>query len=616
MPIAGVSTGALVVFALIAVALVLFVSETFPSDVTAIGVVVALALLEPVVGLTPREAISGFANPATITIVAMYMLSAGIQETGIVEWLGVKLAAFTRGEDDRALAATVCTTGPMAGFVNNTPIVAVFIPMVQDLARDAEISPSKLLMPLSYAAILGGTLTLIGTSTNILASDAARELLPGRDGIGIFEFTPLGVVVLAVGIAYLVTVGWRLTPARVPVDADPLERFDMEDHLGRVVVREGSPLVGTSVDEVAEAGEAGSEIVVLQLRRDSEVYAVPDADQTLRPGDRLIVNGSLQAINRFQEANDLRHLHRESVTAATFDEAPTGYTLATAVVPDDSEYAGETATGIGLERFHQTRVLAVRRAGELYRTDLDEFALEPGDHLLLRTTPQTIEYFAESPALWIVDERVLEARANGDDEEPVLSSHTPVALSILLVVVLGAAVTPAPIVIAALGGAFAMLVTDCLSPADAYDAVSWNVVFLLAGVIPLGLAMERTGGATVLADVLVASGGLLPLLAVLYLFYVVTSLLANAITPVATIVLMLPVAVDTAAQLGANQFAFLLAVTFAAATPFLTPIGYQTNLMIYGPGGFEFTDFVRVGAPLQLLLSVVTTVGIWAFWGL
>ncbi|AGN02526.1 Citrate transporter [Salinarchaeum sp. Harcht-Bsk1] len=615
MPVAGVSTGAIVVFALIGVALVLFVSETFPSDVTALGVVVVLALLEPVIGLTPREAISGFSNPATITIVAMYMLSAGIQETGIVEWLGVKLAAFTRGEEDRALAATVCTTGPMAGFVNNTPIVAVFIPMVQDLARDADISPSKLLMPLSYAAILGGTLTLIGTSTNILASDAARELIRGREGIGIFEITPLGVVVLAVGIAYLVTIAPRLTPARVPVDADPLERFDMEDHLGRVVVREGSPLVGTSVDEVAESVAVGGEIAVLQLRRNGEVYAVPDADEALRPGDRLIVNGTLQAINRFQEANDLRHLHRESVTAATFDEAPTGYTLATAVIPEDSEFAGETARGIGLERFHQTRVLAVRRDGELYRTGLREFALEPGDHILLRTTPQTIEYFDDSPAIWIVDERVLEAHANGDDG-PTLSSHTPVALSILVVVVLGAAVTPAPIVVAALGGAFGMMVTDCISPADAYDAVSWNVVFLLAGVIPLGLAMERTGGATVLADLLVASAGVLPLLAVLYCFYLVTSLLSNAITPVATIVLMLPVAVDTAAQLGANQFAFLLAVTFAAATPFLTPIGYQTNLMVYGPGGFEFTDFVRVGAPLQLLLSVVTTAGIWAFWGL
>jgi di/tricarboxylate transporter len=431
-----------------------------------------------------------------------------------------------------------------------------------------------------------------------------------------FEFTPLGVVVLAVGVVYLLTIGRRLTPARIPVDADPLERFDMEDHLGRVVVREGSPLVGVPVDDVAATEDVDGEITVLQLRRGEDVFAVPDTGMVLEPGDRLIVHGSLQAINRFQQANDLRHLHRESVTAATFDEPPTAYTLATAVIPEDSEFVDETPPETGLQRFHRTQVLAVRREGRLLRSGLDDLALESGDHLLLRTTRETVEYFADSPELWIVDERVLEARATANAAEIApLSSRTPVALGIMLVVVLAAAATPAPIVVAALGGVFGMLVTGCLSPSDAYDAVSWNVIFLLAGVLPLGLAMERTGGSTVLADALVVSGELLPALAVLYLFYLLTSLLANVITPVATVVLMLPVAVDTAAQLGANQFAFLLAVTFAGATPFLTPIGYQTNLMIYGPGGYEFTDFLRVGAPLQLLLSVVTTVGIWAFWG-
>ncbi|WP_248516528.1 SLC13 family permease [Salinarchaeum laminariae] len=614
MAVAGLSTGALLVFALIGVALVLFVSETFPSDVTAIGIVVAIALAEPWVGLTPTEAISGFSNPATITIVAMYMLSAGVQQTGIVEHLGVRLASFTRGDPDRALLATVCTTGPIAGVVNNTPVVAVFIPLVQDLARDADVSPSKLLLPLSYAAILGGTLTLIGTATNILASDVAGALIPGRDGIGMFEFTPLGIVVLVVGIAYLLTIGRALTPARVPVDADPLERFDMEDHLGRVVVRAESPLVGRSVDDIAETVD--TEIALLQLRRDGEVYALPDGDATVRPDDRLIVHGTLQAINRFRETNDLRHLHREDVTAATFDEAPTAYTLATAIVPENSEFVGETWGDTGLERFHRTSVLAVRREGVLYRTDLAEIELQPGDHLLLRTTPETIEYFADSPELWLVDERVLEARdATDPDSVAPLTSRTPLALSIVLVVVFAAAATPAPVVITALGGVFAMLATGCLSPSDAYDAVSWNVIFLLAGVIPLGLAMERTGGATAIADALATSGEVLPALAVLYLFYVVTSTLANVITPVATVVLMLPVAVDTALQLGASPFAFLLAVTFAGATAFMTPIGYQTNLMVYGPGGYKFTDFLRVGAPLQLLLSVVTTVGIWAFWG-
>ena len=256
MVVAGLGVDALIVFGLIGVALVLFVSEVIPNDVTAIGIIVALAAVEPVsgieVGIGSREAISGFANPATITIVAMYMLSAGIQNTGLVQRLGIYLAEFTRGSESRALAATVCTTGPIAGFINNTPVVAIFIPMITDLAEKSGVSPSKLLLPLSYAAILGGTLTLIGTSTNILASDFSRELLDGRT-IGMFEFSALGLVILLIGIAYLMTVGRWLTPARIPVDADLIEEFALEDHLAKVQVRQGSPVIGRTVDSLDDA---------------------------------------------------------------------------------------------------------------------------------------------------------------------------------------------------------------------------------------------------------------------------------------------------------------------------------------------------------------------------
>lgn len=243
MVVAGLSDGAAVVFLLIGVALLLFVTEAIPNDVTAIGIIVALAALEPLTGVTPRQAISGFSNTATITIVAMYMLSAGIQRTGLVQRLGLSLATFTRGSEKRALAATVGTTGPIAGFINNTPVVAVFIPMISDLADKAGVSVSKLLLPLSFAAILGGTLTLIGTSTNILASGLAGELIDGRTSIGMFEFSALGLMILIVGTTYLLTIGPRLTPARIPANADLVEEFDLEDHLAVVVV--GGRLAGS-----------------------------------------------------------------------------------------------------------------------------------------------------------------------------------------------------------------------------------------------------------------------------------------------------------------------------------------------------------------------------------
>ncbi|WEL18121.1 Di- and tricarboxylate transporter [Halorhabdus sp. SVX81] len=615
MAVAGIPFEAALVFGLIGIALVLFVSEVIPNDVTAIGVIVALAALGPTIGVTPRDAIAGFANPATITIVAMYMLSAGIQNTGLVQRLGVSLAGFVRGDEGRALLATVGTTGPIAGFVNNTPVVAVFIPMITDLAEGSDVSPSKLLLPLSYAAILGGTLTLVGTSTNILASDFARELIDGRSGIGMFEFTPLGVVILVVGLVYLLTIGRRLTPARIPVDADLVSAFDLEDHLAQLRVPEGSSLVGERAADVDAREDVP--VDVLQVRRNGEAYAVPDTDQRLAAGDILVVNGPSQATTRFRDAFDLRRLVREDVTDGTFDESPTENTLASAVVPEDSAYVGETLAEARLEEFHRTTVLAVRRGGSLIRQDLDDVTVEPGDLLLVRLSPTAIEYFGESGDLIVTEESASE-RIDAVEPETAapLSAKTPLAVAIMAGVIGAAALNLLPIVIAALGGVFAMIVTGCLSPSDAYDAVSWNIVFLLAGVIPLGFAMAETGGAEVLADALVATEAFLPLILVMLLFYVFTGLLANVITPVATIVLMIPVAVNAAGQMGADPFAFLLAVMFASATSFMTPVGYQTNLMVYGPGGYRFSDFLKVGGPLQLLLAVVTTVGIAAMWGL
>jgi di/tricarboxylate transporter len=614
MVIAGLSEGAFVVFVLIGVALVLFVSELIPNDMTAVGIIVALAALEPMTGVGPRAAISGFANTATVTIVAMYMLSAGIQGTGIVQRLGLSLAKFTRGSEKRALAATIGTTGPIAGFINNTPVVAVFIPMITDLADKTGVSPSKLLLPLSYAAILGGTLTVIGTSTNLLASEFAAELLP-RGAIGMFEFTALGIVILAVGLTYLMTVGRWLTPARIPANADLVEEFDLEDHLAQLEVTDDSELIGLTIDELEVNVE--SEVRVLQLRRGAEVFLASETDQRIQDGDLLTVHGNLQAVNKFRENRGVRQLTRADVTENTFVDEPGDDLLAKAVVPEKSAFIGETGTEARFEELYRTTVLAVRRGNEIIRTGFDELEFQAGDLLLVQTVPDSVQYFTESSDLVVIDESAYDRLLEEDvDEIAPLSPKTPVAIAIMAGVVGAAALGFVSIVISALGGVFLMVVTGCLSTADAYDAVSWNIIFLLAGVIPLGIALEATGGSESIADLLVASEAFLPLIAVLLLFYIVTGLLANVITPVATTVLMIPVAVDAARSLGSEPFSFLLAVMFAAATSFMTPVGYQTNLMVYGPGGYEFTDFLKVGGPLQFLLAGVTTLGIVLIWGL
>ncbi|SFR93094.1 TrkA-C domain-containing protein [Halomicrobium zhouii] len=635
---AALSVDVLVVFALILVALFLFVSELVPPDVTAIGVLVSLAVLSPFTKVPAKEAIEGFASPAVVTIMAMYILSAGIEETGIVERLGSILADVTGGDEGLLTGATVATTGIGAGFVNNTPIVAVFIPLITGLSERYGISPSKLLMPLSFAAMLGGTLTLVGTSTNLLASEYARELL--GEPLGMFTFTHVGALVLVVGVAYLLTVGRRLVPARIPAAADFTQEFDMDRHLSQLVVRDDSALVGRTVSEALDdartvpdggvvAADANGtpeavavaiaddiDVDVLQVDRNGESFLAPASDVTIQAGDVLTVRGNPQAVNRFAEAFRLRQLTRETVTEDDLSEGPGDGFLVEAVIPPSGSSAGRPLATLRLRERFDTTVLSLRRGGTIIREELDAVELAPGDTLLLQTTTESIRYLQEAGYLLVTEGPVEAAVSTDPAETPPLDPKAPIALATLVGVVVVAGLELLPIYIAALGGVVAMVASGVLNANRAYDAVGWNVVFLLAGLLPLGVAMQATGGAAVLGGLLVGLGDVLPPVALLAAIYLLTGLLSSIITPVATVVLLTPVAVDTASRLDVAGMPFLLIVMFAASTAFITPIGYQTNLMVYGPGGYKFTDFMRVGLPLQLLLMVVTTLAVVATWPL
>jgi len=658
--VAGISTGALVVFAVVAVALASFVREWLPPDITAIGVLVSLAVLEPYTGVDTATALAGLASPATVTILAMYVLSAGVERSGVVEYLGAVLADVTGGDERRLLGATIGTTGLAAGFVNNTPVVAVFIPMVSRLSDRAGVSPSKLLMPLSFAAMLGGTLTLVGTATNLLASDLSQEL--GYHAFSMFEITPVGIVVLAVGLVYLMTIGRRLVPERIPPASDFTDEYDLDRHLSVLVVREESPLVGHTVADVLddgqefvladdgegvvlaetvadaeggterERGEADHDVDVLQVERDGEAYVASAMQQSLAVGDRLTVRGDLRSVNAFAETYGLGQRSREVVSDETLVQAPHDATLLEAIVHPESRITGRTVEDLKLRERFDTTVLAVRRGDSVVREDVDSVELERGDTLLLQTTAASADYFEEAGYL-LVTERVVESegtdeagatitatgpKAEADSgaraDRPSLDATAPIAVGVLVGVIVLAATGLVQVAIAALGGVVVLVASGTITPNQAYDAVNWSVVFLLAGLLPLGVAMRETGGDEVLASALVAGGEVLPVLAFLALVYLLTAVVAAVITPVATVVLLVPIAVEAATELGHDGFPFLIAVTFAAANAFLTPIGYQTNLMVYGPGGYRFTDYARVGAPLQLLLTVVTTLSIAAVW--
>ncbi|MHB9287760.1 SLC13 family permease [Halobacteriales archaeon Cl-PHB] len=621
----ALSTGALVVFGLVALALVLFVTEWLPPDITAIGVLVSLATLEPLTGVPTEDALRGFASPAVVTIIAMYILSHGVQETGVVDWLGAKLARATDGDSGRLLGTTLGSTGVAAGLVNNTPVVAVLIPMVSDLAGDQGVSPSKFLLPLSFAAMLGGTLTLVGSSINLLASEVSATLLDHP--IGMFEFTALGALVLVVGLAYLLTVGYRLTPARVAPTTDFTAEYELERHLAQVKVRKDSPVVGQTPTDLFVGTGLALDVDVLQFSRESattegspgetlrtetvtETYAAGQ-DREFAAGDVLTVRGNRQAINRFASEFDLQQRPRAEVRLEAVGAADHPGMLAEVVLPPDSGLRGATAAEEDLLGRFDTTVIAVRRGDDVIRDGLDDLAFSAGDTLLLQTTESAVAHLQDEGDAILTD--TLGEPADLDRPRrpvPDLDYRAPVSVAILVAAVFLAAFTSLAIPVTALGGVVAMVVAGCLRPADAYDAVSWNVVFLLAGVLPLGVALQRTGGAAVIGETLAGVAGGLPPVAALGLVYLFASLLAAVVTPVATVVLLTPVAIDLGTAMGADPFAFVLASLFGASAAYLTPIGYQTNLMVYGPGGYRFTDFTKVGLPLLALLTLVVPAGI------
>ncbi|WP_254766210.1 SLC13 family permease [Salinilacihabitans rarus] len=601
------TTDILVVLGVVVLALVLFVTERLPIDVTAILLIVVLVVLEPWTTVDPTTGISGFANEATITVLAMLILSGGISRTGLVQELGRRMAAFAGTSVRKQLFATVVATSPVSGFLNNTPVVALLVPVVTDVANRGNTSPSKLLIPLSYASQVGGMLTLIGTSTNILASDVSARLgsqYPELHRFSMFEFTQLGVLVVLTGGLYLIFVGHYLLPERVPPRADYLEEYEVGNYVADVAVVPGSPLVGATVGDATDA--LGPEIDVVQVVRDEDRSVAPRRETHLDEGDVLVVRTDRDALTALEDAVGVEPVGRaaavDDLSAGTEEGGP----LAELVVSLDSRLVGER---LDPERFREqfgAAVLGLRSHGTLVADRIVGKRLAVGDTLLVQAPPETLDRLSRR-------DDVIVAREPSRPE--YRADKAPVAVAIMVGVVAVAALEIYPILIAALAGVVAMVVAGVLEPNELYDAVEWDIIFLLAGVIPLGIALERTGAAAYLAWLVVSTAGSLPPLVVLWLFYIFTGLVTEVISNNASVVLLLPVAAAAAAGIGANPFAFVLAVTFAASTAFLGPIGYQTNLFVYGPGGYRFGDYFRVGAPLQVLLSVVTVLGIALFWG-
>jgi di/tricarboxylate transporter len=583
------------VLVLMGLALFLFVTELVRVDLVGMGLMVSVTLLGLV---SPERAFAGFAHPALLTVAAMFVLAAGLNNTGALAFVAERLIRFSRGGSLLLLFLLMLTAAGMSAFINNTTVVVIFIPLVISLAHKFGTSPSRLLMPLSFASIFGGTCTLIGTSTNLLVSGLAVD--SGSPPLGMFELAPIGLIFTAVGILYMLTAGRHLLPDRRPVSAAAGPRAPRE-YLTEIQVGTGSSLVGSTLAESVLARHP--DLAVLQVVRGEQILWPPLDKIVIQAGDVLMSRGVVDTLVSVQGEDRLEILPELASGQLRFD--PTAATMAEVVILPNSPLVGVQVGDARFRRLYRVTVMALQRRGAHFRDKVTEMELRAGDILLLYGDENAVNQLQD------VDEFILL-------EQPrpvqVPKSRAAWALTILAGVVLAITSGVVPLLPAAMTGALLMVLGGCVSPREVYTAVDFKLLVLIAGTMALGVALQDTGTARAIADELVRlTSGLGPY-AVLAAVYLLTAICTEMLSNNAAAVLMVPIALSTAQSLGVDTRPFLVAVTIAASASFVTPIGYQTNTLVYGAGGYRFTDFARVGAPLVFVLWILATFLIPQFW--
>lgn len=580
------------VFAVLLGAVALFVSEKLPVDLVALLVLATLLLTGLV---SPEEGISGFANPATVTVAAMFVLTAGLQKTGATAAVGRLLVRLAR-TPTIALLAVMAVAALASAFVNNTAAVAVFIPLVLAVAARRKTPASRLLIPLSYAAQFGGVCTLIGTSTNLLVSSISERA--GHGAFSMFEFGRLGIALTIAGMLYFLLFSRWLLPDRAAASLP--EVYHLGEYITELRVGEGSKYVGRSIRD-SRLGEEHDVTVLRLLHGERKIWA--PLDQPLAAGDVLLVRGRIPELMALKGTAGLEldpefQLGRETLES---DELK----LVQALVAPRSRLIGRTLKELDFRSRYHALVLAILRRGQHLEQKLNAVRLQLGDALLLQARPQEIERLRADESFIVLDE--VEGAAPR-------RHRAPLAIGILAAVVGVAALGLLPILVTAIAGVAALVLTRCLTLDEAYAAIDWKVIFLLAGVLPLGIAMERSGAARLIADGALGWAGELGPVALVAVFYLLTAVLTELMSNNATAVLLAPIAISTAVQQGIDPRPLLMAVTFAASTSFSTPVGYQTNAMVYNPGGYRYADFLRAGVPLNVVFWILSTLLIPRIW--
>ena len=585
-----------IVSILLVVTLYLLITEKMTVDCVAIGLIVALMLSRV---LTPLEAVAGFAHPAVITVGAMFLISRGMVRTGVVGYIGQRIIQSARGSANLAMLIILLAVALSSAFINNTPIVVLFIPVVMGMCCEFGLSPSKFLIPLSYASILGGTCTLIGTSTNIIVSDLSAGY--GYGSISMFELAPVGVPIAVVGIAFLLIAAPRLMPALLNPTCE-LEDSPKRRYLAELRIPRGSRLVGKDPKNVF--AERYPNLEVLELIRYSHIFHPTRDSVEVATDDLLLVKGSANDLVEILDHDDVELPLSEQ--GLTFNSGKKQSLVAELIIPPQSTLLGERLLESDLKRDPDLEIIAIKRSG-LHFTEkqIHDIRLRIGDIVLARCPVDKLDRMRDGTDFIIIE----------DVHHALVQKRKAWKAGLIFAgLIIAASIGLADIMICALTAAFLMVVTGCLQMHDAYRSIQGNVLLLIAGTIALGTAMEKTGTSQLYAEAFLwIFSGYSPAI-VLAGFVLLTSISTQLLSNNATAVLLIPIAISTALGLGVDPKPMIMAVCFGASACFATPIGYQTNLLVFGPGGYRFTDYLKLGIPLNLLVLIVGSLLIPRIW--
>lgn len=578
-------------------ALILFATESLRVDVIALLVLISVGAF----GLIPREELfAGFSNSAVITVWAVYMVSGGMFRTGVADMMGEAILKLAGDGEPRLIATIMLTVGILSAFMNNVGATAMLLPAVVGISRKTDVPVSKLLIPLAFASLLGGKMTLIGTPANILGTGILADR--GLPTFGFFEFTPIGIVLLATGTVYMVLIGRHLLPVReVGISED--EVFELRDYVTQIRLPATSPLAGKSLLESRLGRDYG--VTVLAIEREDGEKPIIGRDTILEPGDLVIVEGA--ATDLLAARNSLGISFRSSQDIEIESLEYGDVQVIEATLAPRSHIVGQSLEEINFRERYGYTALAISRFGEVITENLRNLPLQFGDALLLQGPAHRAEELQLGEDFVVLEPLEMETQRRG---------KAPIAVGALLAAILLTIVVGVEISLAMVVAAMIMILSGALTVEEAYESVDWRTVFLVAGMLPLGAAMEQTGAARYLADLVLGIFGPYGPTAALAGIYLLAALITQPMSNAAAIVLIVPIAIDTAMGLGASHKTFTMAVVVGAATSFLSPVGHKANVLVFGPGGYKFTDFTRVGVLLTVVLLGVSLLALPAIWPL